>query len=128
MLTNAGRDALHNQHLGDSQPASFQYMALSANTDPSSASNTTLPGEITTAGGGLVRGLATHGHTTGANFSTLTKTFTANANDTLPVTVSKVGVFNASSSGTMGYETLLETTATFSAVGGQHTVTHTFTI
>jgi hypothetical protein len=51
-----GRDALHAQHLGTAaQPAAFNYMALSANTTTASAASTTLPGEITTASGGLIR-------------------------------------------------------------------------
>lgn len=128
LLTNGGRDALHDQHLGTSaQPASFNYMCLSANTTTESASNTTCPGEITTAGGGLLRAQATYAHTAGTNTSTLTHTFTANGSDSLPVTVAKIGVLNASSAGTLGYEKLLSATATLSASGDNLTVTFTDT-
>lgn len=92
LLTNAGRDAVHAQHMSTSaQPASFNYLALSANTTAASAASTTLPGEIVTAGGGLIRGIATYAHTAGTNTSTLTRTFTANGSDALPVTVAKIG-------------------------------------
>jgi hypothetical protein len=53
--------------------------------------------------------------------------FTANGSDSLPVTISKLGVFNASSSGTLGYETLLNATATLTTSGDNVTVTHTIT-
>jgi hypothetical protein len=128
LLTNGGRDALHAQHLSTSaQPASFNYMALTANATAPAAGDTTLTGEITTAGGGLVRAQATYAHTTGTNTTTLTHTFTANGSDSLPVTIAKIGIFNASSSGTMGYETLLNSTATLSVSGDNVTITETIT-
>jgi hypothetical protein len=128
LLTNGGRDALHSQHLNTAaQPAAFNYMALTANATAPSASNTTLTAEITTAGGGLLRAQATYAHTGGTNTTTLTKTFTANGSDSLPVTLAKIGVFNAASSGTMGYETLLNSTATLSASGDSVTITDTVT-
>lgn len=129
LLTNGGRDALHSQHLNTAaQPAAFNYMAVSANSTAASASNTTLPGEITTAGGGLLRAQATYAHTGGTNTTTLTKTFTANGSDTLPVTIAKIGVLNASSVGTLGYETLLNATATLTVSGDNVAITHTLTI
>lgn len=128
LLVNAGRDALHNQHLSTSAPpATFNYMCLSANATAASAASTTLPGEITTAGGGLLRAQATFAHTAGTNTSTLTKTFTANGSDALPVTVAKIGVLNAASVGTLGYETLLGTSATLSLSGDNVAITHTIT-
>jgi hypothetical protein len=128
MLTNAGKDALFGQHLSTSaQPAAFNYMALTANSSAASASSTTLTGEITTAGGGLIRKQATYAHTNGTSTSTLTATFTANSSDSKPVTIAKIGVFNASSSGTLGYETLLSSTATITNTGDALTVTHTVT-
>lgn len=128
MLTNAGRDALHAQHLSTSaQPASFNYIALTANSTAPSAASTTLTAEIATGGGGLIRAQATYAHTAGTSTSTLTKTFTANGSDSLPVTIAKIGIFNASSSGTLGYETLLTTTATLSAVADNVALTETVT-
>lgn len=129
MLTNAGKDHLFAAGYGTStQPAAANYLALSANTTTPSASSTTLPGEITTGGGGLIRAQATYAHTTGQSTATLTKVFTANGSDSLPVTVAKVGVLNASSSGTLVHETLLTTTATVSSSGDTLTITETVTL
>ena len=58
----------------------------------------------------------------------MTKTFTANGSDSLPVTIGKVGVFNAASGGTMPWSSLLSPTATISASGDALTVTETITI
>lgn len=128
LLVNAGRDALHNQHLSTSAPpATFNYMCLSANATAPSAASTTCPGEITTPGGGLLRKQITVGHTVGTNTSTLTGTFTCNGSDSLPVTVAKIGVLNAASVGTLGYETLLGTSATLSLSGDNVALTHTIT-
>lgn len=130
MLTNAGKDAVASM-VGDSsgsRAAAATYLALTANTTAASASDTTLTGEITTAGGGLVRAAATYAHSGGTSTYTLTKTFTANGSDALPVTVGKIGVFNASSAGSMVWETLLGTTATLSASGDALTLTETVTL
>lgn len=101
------------------------YMALTANAGAPAAGDTTLTGEITTAGGGLVRGICTYAHTAAAASYTLTKTFTANGSDTLPVTVAKEGTFDSKVSGDMLFETLLNATATFNISGDQMTVTET---
>jgi hypothetical protein len=128
LLTNGGRDALHAQHLGTSaQPAAFNYVGLTANATTPAAGDTTLTAEIATAGGGLIRAQATYAHTGGTNTSTLTKTFTANGSDALPVTVAKIGVFNAVTAGTMAYETLLNATATLTVAGDNVAITETIT-
>lgn len=129
MLTNAGRDFVADS-IGKSasRPAVADYIALTANSTAPSASDTTLTGEITTAGGGLVRAQATYAHTTGQATYTLTKTFTANGTDSLPVTVAKIGVFNAASSGTLVFETLLSATATLSSSGDSVAITETVTL
>lgn len=130
MLHTAGKDFVASA-LGDSsgsREAAATYLALTANTTAPSAGDTTLTAEIATASGGLIRAVATYAHTTGAATYTLTKTFTANGNDSLPVTIGKVGVFNASSSGKMPWSSLLSPTATLSAVGDATTITETVTI
>lgn len=128
LLTTVGRDALHSQHMNTAaQPASFNFMAVSANVTAPSAASTTLPGEITTAGGGLLRAQATYAHTASTNVTTLTKTFTANGSDSLPVTVAKIGILNASSVGTLGYETLLNATATLTTSGDNVAITESVT-
>jgi hypothetical protein len=129
LLTNVGRDALHHQNLDTAtQPAAFNYGALTANNGSGfAAGDTTLAGEITTASGGLVRAQMTFAHTSSTNTSTLTKTWTANGSDSLPVTIASWGVFNASSVGTLGYEDALNATATLNVSGDSVTVTFTLT-
>lgn len=131
LKTNAGYD-FEAKQMADSSNASAtavaKYMALTANSSAAAAGDTTLTAEITTAGGGLLRAAATYAHTAAANTYTLTKTFTANGSDALPVTIAKIGVFDASSSGNMPFETLLSSTATLSASGDQVTITQTVTM
>ena len=130
MLTNAGRDMIAGA-IGDSsgsRPAPAEYIGLTANSTSPSASSTSLTGEITTSGGGLVRAKALYAHTNGQSTYTLTKTFTANGSDSLPVTVAKIGVFNASSGGTLVFETLLSATATLSSSGDAVAITETVTL
>jgi hypothetical protein len=130
MLTNAGKDAIASM-VGDrsgSRAAVADYLALTANVTAPSATDTTLTAEIATAGGGLIRASATYAHTGGTAAYTLVKVFTANGSDALPVTIGKVGVFNASSAGAMVWETLLGTTATLSASGDALTITETVTL
>lgn len=130
MLTTAGKDFVASA-LGDrsgSREAAADYIALTANATAPAAGDTTLTAEIATASGGLVRAQATYAHTGGASTYTLTKTFTANGSDSLPVTVAKIGVFNASSAGKMPWESLLSPTATLSASGDALTITETITV
>ncbi len=130
MLHNAGKDFAASA-LGDrsgSRAAVADYLALTANTSSPAAGDTTLTAEIATAGGGLIRAVATYAHTNGTATYTLSKQFTANGSDSLPVTVAKVGVFNASSGGTMPWSSLLGTTATVSASGDSVTITETITV
>ncbi len=129
MLHTAGRDWVCDS-LGKSasRPAVADYLALTANSTAPAAGDTTLTAEIATASGGLIRKQATYAHTGGAATYTLTATFTANGSDALPVTVAKVGVFNAASSGTMPWSSLLSPTATVSASGDALTITETITV
>lgn len=127
--TTVGVDALLAQACGTAaQPAAFNYMALTANATAPSPGNTTLTAEITTGGGGLIRAQAAYAHTNGTSTATLTKTFTSNGSDSLPVTIAKIGIFNAASVGTMGFETLLSSTATLTTSGDALTVTDTVTL
>lgn len=127
--TNAGRDMISAQVGGTSaQPAAANYIALTANNTAPNATDTVLTGEITTASGGLVRAQATYAHTTGTATYTLSKTFTANGSDVLPVTIAKTGTLNAASVGTLAFETLLSSTATLTGSGDQLVYTDTFTV
>lgn len=130
MLHTAGKDFVASA-LGDtsgSRAAAADYLALTANTTTPASGDTTLTAEITTAGGGLIRKKATYAHSGGASTYTLTATFTANGSDSLPVTVGKIAVFNASSAGAMPWSSLLSPTAPFSGVGDATTFTETITI
>src|SRR5574343_573662 len=130
MLHTAGKDMIASalRDSSGSRAAAATYMALTASSTAPSAGDTTLSGEITTASGGLVRKAATYAHTAGASTYTLTATFTANGSDSLPVTVNKVGIFNASPSGTMAWSTVLSAGITYNASGDAGTITETITL
>lgn len=130
LKTNAGHDFQAKQMAGAaSATAVAKWIGLTADATAPAAGDTALTGEITTAGGGLVRAAATYAHTSGTNTYTLTNTFTANGSDTVPVTVAKMGAFDASSAGNMPFATLLTpATATISAAGDTVTVTQTVTM
>lgn len=108
--------------------ASAPFMAITANATAPSASDTTLTAEIATAGGGLIRKIATYAHSAGTNTYTLTGTFTVNGSDTIPVTVAKMATFTGMVSGQMLHETLLSATATLSAISDAVTITQTVTM
>ena len=129
LKTNAGNDFQAAQMAGAaSATAVAKWVALTANSTTPAAGDTTLTGEITTGGGGLIRKAGTYAHTTSAASYTLTTVFTANGSDSLPVTIAKRGVFDAASSGNLVFTTLLSSTATLSASGDQLTITDTVTL
>lgn len=129
LRTNAGADFQAKQMAGAaSATAVAKWVAVTANTTAPAAGDTTLTGEITTAGGGLVRQAGTYAHTTGTASYTLTTTFTANGSDALPVTLGKRGIFDAASGGNLVFETLISPTATLSASGDAVTLTDTVTL
>lgn len=115
-------------------PAAYLALADVATAVAPAATDTALTGEVDTASNaGLIRKLATYAHTAasgGAGTTTLTKTWTANANDTLPVTVSQVGVFQGvvRTASRMFFKTALNANATLTAVSDQVAVTHTTTL
>lgn len=105
------------------------FVGLTANSTPPAATDTTLPGEITTAGGGLIRKITTNSHTAGAATWVATTVFTANGSDTLPVTIAKAGYSQSLlSTPNNSYQTLVSPTATLSASGDQLTTSWTFTM
>lgn len=112
---------------GQAPPA---FMALTANNSATVGTDTTLSGEITTAGGGLIRKVCSFAHTAGTTTYTEAATFTGNGSDSYPVTVAKVGLFPTltGATGILVWETLLSATASFAASGDQATVTQTVTI
>jgi hypothetical protein len=112
------------------------YMGLTATATAPALTDTVLTGELNAAGAaGLNRQLATYAHTAasgtgGVSTTTLTKTFTAAAADSLPVTVAQMGIFQGVvvAASRMIFRTLLNATMTFSLVGDQGQVTHTTTL
>jgi hypothetical protein len=110
LRTDAGRD-LTARLMGD--PASDGsgsyapacWLGLTANSAAVAAGDTSLTGEIST--GTLDRAQATYGHTNGTAVYTLTHTFISDQT----VTIAKVGVFNATSGGTLVFTSLLDDVA-----------------
>jgi hypothetical protein len=128
LKTNAGIDLIFNASFGTAaQPAAITWVGLTANAVAPAATDTTLAGEIATAGGGLIRAQVVFSHTAGTATATLVKTYTGNASDAYPVTIAKIGGFNASSAGTMGLETLLTTVAPINQSGDFVQITDTLT-
>lgn len=126
LKTNGGQDFQAAQMAGAaSATAVSKWVALTANTTAPAATDTTLTGEIVTAG--LTRQVGTYAHTTGVNTYTITTTFTAQAAD-VPVTVGKRAHFTAITGGTMTFEVLVTPTATLSAAGDTLTLTDTVTM
>ena len=129
LKTNAGNDFQANQMAGTaSATAVAKWVAITANATAPAATDTTLTGEITTAGGGLLRKVGTFAHTTGAASYTITTTFTANGSDSLPVTIAKRGHFDAASAGNLVFESLVLPTATLSGAGDAVTLTDTVSL
>jgi hypothetical protein len=124
LRTNAGID-WQSDLMGSAAGVPAKYMCLSA-TSGESASHTSLAGEITTASGGLIRKAATYAHTTSTTTYTQTATFTANGNDSLPVTVKQCALLTASSSGVLAFEKIITDTL-FAASGDAATITYTVT-
>lgn len=112
---------------GQAPPA---FMALTANSSATVGTDTTLSGEITTAGGGLIRKICSFAHTASTTTYTEAATFTSNGSDSYPVTVAKVGLFPTltGASGILVWETLLSATASFAASGDAATITQTVTL
>lgn len=130
MITNGGKDFVAKQLAGPaSATAVAKFVGITANSTAPAAGNTTLAGEITTAGGGLVRQTGVYAHTLGTASYTITSTFTANGSDALPVTIAKRGVFDQLAlGGTLVFETLVSPTAVFSAVSDSLTLTDTISV
>lgn len=130
MRTAAGRD-FQSRVMGNSTEAGAgtglmrpaDYIALTENAVAPADADTALAGELTA--GGLGRAIATYAHTAGASTYTLTKTFTSS--DATARTINKAGVFNASSGGTMVFETAVPSPPTLVS-GDQLTITETVTI
>lgn len=118
--------------LADGGGVSAWFVGLSATNSPAHGDHA-LSGEITTAGGGLVRKISPYALTSGTSPGTytLTPVFTANGTDVLPVTVAAAGAFNsmvvANTTLAMKFETGLSAAAAFAVSGDNATLTWTVT-
>lgn len=118
--------------LADGGNVSAWFVGLSA-TSSAAHGDHSLTGEITTAGGGLIRKIAPYALTSGTSpgSATLTPVFTANGSDSLPVTVAAAGAFNsmvvANTTLSMKFSTALNASATFALSGDNMTCTWTET-
>ena len=100
------------------------WVAVSADTAEPKPENETLKGEIKTSEGGLIRALGKFTYL-GANKYKVEVTFTANAHDVVPVTLAKIGIFNASKEGVLMFESLLTATAEVKESGDSVTISDT---
>lgn len=129
-IQNKGRDSFHEQHLKSSgQPVGFEWGALSATNSLPAVSVETMPGEITTVSGGLLRAKMEFAHSAGTNTSTLIHTWTMNATDegAGEKIIATFATFNASSVGIMGEIDKFSSTAPLKVSGDSIAVTWTLT-
>lgn len=118
--------------LSDGGGPSSWFIGLSTSTATinSPSTNTTLPSEITSSGGGLVRQISPWAHTASTAVTTLTPVFTANSSDSLPAVIASMGTFNSMVVGAvpnMFFNTAVSPTATLAESGDQLTLTQTIT-
>lgn len=125
MRTNAGANwqadtmgQTTGSGIGTGAFAPANYIAVTENATSPSASDTTLTSELATDG--LSRAQGAYSHTSNATSYTVSKTFTATGSRV----IAKAALFNASSTGTMAFESLVSPTASV-ANGDQLTVTFT---
>lgn len=116
---------------GTGSYAAANFIGLSTSATAPAAGDTVTTWEaveLQAASGGLNRAQATYAHTAGASTYTLTKAFTANANDGASNTIQKIGVLNAARpGGSLVFETALSSPPALVA-GDQLTITETVTI
>lgn len=116
LLTNGGRDFLHNQTYINTSAGTrgAGFIGLTTDTAAANAADTSLASEITT--NGLARADAsTKIHTTGTNVSTIQNTFTASGAFTA---IHKAALFNAAGppvNGTMVHEAVLPSDVTLAS-------------
>lgn len=123
LRTNGGADFYNAQLLGTSAAGTqANYLALTSNSTAPAATDTTLTGEIDDTYG-LGRAQASVSHTASVTSSVLSKTWTYTGSSS--VQINKIGVFTASSNGTMVYEAAFASPPSVSQNGDQVTVQYT---
>jgi hypothetical protein len=120
LVTNAGFAQLALL-AGDASATPFTYLAVGTSSTAPAVTDTTLTAEITDTGLARVAGTVSRVTTTVANDSyRITTTWTASGSKT----IEEVGVFNASSAGTM----LSHALTTSKAVSNGETLTGTYSL
>lgn len=117
--------------IADGGSTSAWFMGLSSTSITPAHGDTSMSGEITTAGGGLIRKIATYILTSGTSPMgyTLAATFTANGSDSLPATVYAINestsILASDTTNDQFFESLLNASATLTTSGDQVTPTDT---
>jgi len=128
MRTAAGRDfqsrvMADTASNGTGSYAAARYVAVTENATAPADADTALAGELTLSGFG--RATAAYAHTAGATTYTLTITMTSS--DATTRTLQKVGILNATSAGTLAFETAIPSPPTLVS-GDAVTFTTTVTL
>ena len=142
-LPNHEHEAFNRSEEGEAPAASAAFyissghtpaawVAVSANSTEPKPANTTLAGElgvghVENSEYGLVRKLAEFKQIGETNQYEIKVTFTAKSKDSLPVTLAKIGIFNAQNGGIMMFESLLTATAEIKSEGDSVTISDVVT-
>ena len=121
LITNAGRVQLHTQCYSASPGNAFRFIALTNDATAPAATDTSLTGEISTAGLSRAAGTVTLASGSGTQ-TTISNVFTA----TGAVSARKAALFNASSGGVMNH--VVAFAAKTLANGETLTITYTITL
>lgn len=130
MRTNAGIDH-QSRVMGDGSQATAgtaamrpaDFLGVTADATAPAAGDTALTGEITTDG--LARAQATYSHSAGVASYLLSKLFTFTRAGGVDRTINKMAVFNASSAGSMTFESLVPSPPTLQLNGDTLTINET---
>jgi hypothetical protein len=103
---------------------------LSSSSVAPLSTDTTITSAITTASGGLIPKICPYAHSAGTNTFTFTPVYTANASDSLPVTVYQAAFcksINTANAATIVWKSCINVNAVMGAIGDQLTLTETVT-
>ncbi|MCS7140829.1 MAG: hypothetical protein NZ888_01420 [Candidatus Nitrosocaldus sp.] len=112
LITDAGRNFIRQQAFGTASNSTAQYIALSTDSTPPAAGDTSLAGEITGQGLARAQGTATLG---GTGQITISKKFTMESGANPTFTINKAGLFDQASGGTLVAVALISNPPTLQA-------------
>lgn len=121
LITNTGRVQLHTQCYSATPGNAFRFIGLTNDATAPAATDSTLTGEITTAGLGRAAGTVTLASGSGTT-TTIERVFTA----TGAISAQKAALFNAASGGVMNH--VVAFTPKTLANGETLTITYTITL